>query len=121
MKVDYVSAARENATGSASTILYTAGTTHACNTVPVELESEYVELQAIGGNIWYFFTMSSTAEVDRAAAASAAGNSGATVGRYLASGNRTQEVVPDHGGAGNRVYICRESDVTNAVLEIGRK
>ena len=111
---------RENSSGDETTVRFTATTTSQCNAVPRVFEGEYVSVRAIGGNVWYFFTQSSTAECDRTDAAAAGGTSDATTGAYLPSGTSEQVVALNNGAVGGRVYLCRESDSDTAVLELRR-
>ena len=111
---DYVRAPTLNSSGNESTAIFTATTDSANNAVPKFWEGKFVEITPVGGNLWFYFSSSSSSEVDRTAAASAAGNTGATVGRYLANGETRQFIVPI-STAGGHTYFVREADATTTV------
>jgi hypothetical protein len=118
MNFDYVRSPTENADSDTppniSTAVFTATTNHAANAVPKRWEGMFVEITVTGGNLWYFFDKDSDAEVDRTEAASAAGNTGAKVGRYIPSGETRQVIIPE-APAGGSMYFVRESDATTTV------
>ena len=111
---EYIRAPIENATGAESTALFTATTDTAANVVPKSWEGNFVRFTPIGGNLWYFFSSSATAEVDRAALGTAAGNSAATVGYYVPDGTVEEAIVPI-APVGGRIYFVREASATIVV------
>lgn len=102
----------QNSTDVSTVRVFTAVVTHKCNAIPDAWRGKYVRLIAIGGNVHWFFTTESAAEVDRAAAATDAGTSGVTVGSRLASGQERHVWVPTTGAT---VYFAREADTTCTV------
>ena len=92
--------------------IFTAKATHLCDAVPDDWKGKYVRLIAIGGNVHWFFTSESAAEVNSAAAATDAGTAGATVGSKLVNNQERHTWVPSGGGT---VYFAREADSTCSV------
>jgi len=88
--------------------IFTAGTTHAVNAIPLPLVGSMVRVKVIGGTLYYHFSDNASGEVDRAQAAAAAGNVDPTVGWPLADGD--WEDVMAIGK-----YFVREADATCSV------
>ena len=91
---------------------YTAETTHAANAVPDAWKGRWVILFAVGGTIDVAFSESSSAEVDRGAAAAAGGTS-SKVGVRVPSGEERHRIIPR---SSKTVYLARESDTAGAAL-----
>lgn len=112
-QADFIRAPVKNATNAASTAKFTATTDSAVSIIPQEWIGAYVRITPVGGNLHFLFTDDSTATVDRTVTATAAGDTGATVGGYLADGDSWYVIVPDI--AGKPVYFAREADATVVV------
>jgi len=91
-------------------------TTHHADAVPENFKGKYVTLYATGGNVWFGFSTSASAEIDRTVAATNAGAS-AKVGAYLPSQYLLDWVVPD-SPPGVPMYFVRESDAVGAVVNM---
>ena len=102
----------QTSTLDSTVVIFTAATTHKCNAIPDNFKGKFVRMIAIGGNVHWFFTSESAAEVDRAAAASDAGTTGVTVGSKLTNGQERHTWVPSTGAT---VYFAREADTTCSV------
>lgn len=91
-------------------------TTHSANVIPAHWHGREVGLVASGGVCYFAFSLSATAEVDRAVAATAAGDAG-KVGLPLPNSVsiETRARVPD-APEGQRIYFVRESDTTSTVV-----
>lgn len=98
-------------------------TSHAANAVPREWQGKWVEIYVTGGNLHYAFSASSTAEVDRSVAATAAGAS-VKVGRVIPNGESRHVYIPPYRSAepdatDGDVYFVRESDAVGTVVYMG--
>ena len=96
--------------------LFDATTSHQAHAVPKEWKGKYVDVRVItsGGQLWFGFSKSSTAEVDRSVAATAAGAS-TKVGRYISDGDGPRPfLLPDARGD-ETVYFVREAASTVTV------
>jgi hypothetical protein len=96
-------------------------TTHAANEVPAEFCGRWVDLIAVGGDVHFAFSESSSAEVDRAVAATAAGAS-SKVGGIVLSGTRypvqipNRRGTPDNSTGDGKIYFVRESSAVGTVV-----
>lgn len=93
---------------------FTAETSHAANAIPNSWSGKYVRALAVGGNVHFGFSISGSAEVDRAVTATAAGAS-AKVGDVLSNGIAEQFRIPRFG-PGVTMYFVRESDTASTVV-----
>jgi hypothetical protein len=95
---------------------FTAGTTHAANAVPHEFCGKYVTLYATGGDVHFGFSPNSSAEIDRAATETAAGET-SQVGGVLPNGlmYQRQYRVPSRA-PGGEIYFVRESTAASTVV-----
>jgi|SRR6185295_8909775 len=91
-------------------------TTHSANVIPAHWAGREVGLICTGGVCYFAFSLNSTAEVDRAVSATAAGAAG-KVGVPLPNSLsiETRARVPD-APAGQQVYFVRESDATSTIV-----
>ena len=93
---------------------FTAGTAHLVSAIPKNWEGSFVKITVTGGNLAYFFSSNSAAEVDYTAAAADAGASGATVGDYLADGATDHVIVPECS-TGIMYFVCAASAASTVV------
>jgi hypothetical protein len=93
---------------------FTADTTHKANAVPAAWAGRYVKITSVGGILHYGFSETSSAEIDRAVAATDAGAS-AKVGGYIADGGSDSRRIPRRSTLGATVYFCRESSAASTV------
>ncbi len=105
---------------------FTAGTAadtqiHSANVIPLDWVGKWVEIYVTGGTagtdaMHYAFSRVSTAEVDRAVAATAAGAS-VKVGGVVPTGTAVQVQIPYGTGptVESPVYFVRESTTTGMV------
>lgn len=90
-------------------------TNHAVNPLPAAWQGKWVTMYATGGNLHYAISKFSTAEVDRAVAATAAGAS-TKVGGVLANGFTTMFRLPyATQNLNESLYFARESDAVGTV------
>ncbi len=89
-------------------------TTHSANVVPDEFKGKYLTALAVGGNCHFGFSTNSSAEVDRAVAATAAGAS-LKVGGVLPVNVKEDIWCPD-SPAGTPMYFVRESDAVGTIV-----
>lgn len=93
---------------------FTATTTNAANAIPSDWHGQFVEIYVTGGVLHYGFSTSSSAEIDRSVAASAAGAS-AKVGRIIPDGETRHILIP-LASAGDTIYFVREGTASLTVL-----
>ena len=94
-------------------------TSHKVDAVPRAWQGQWVEIYATGGDLHYAFSRSSTAEVDRAVAATAAGAS-VKVGAVIPNGESRHVQIPLATPAGpsdtaSEIYFARESSAIGTV------
>lgn len=103
--------------------VFTAPTTHAADAVPNLWQGQWAELHVVGGTagtdyVDYAFSLSSSAEVDIAVAASAAGASD-KAGARIPTGEKVMVLIPKHKtpGAGpvteGDIYFVREGSAAS--------
>lgn len=117
---DYAAAANNFGALKFSGGVLATETSHAANAVPRDWQGQWVEIYVSGGNLHYAFSRSSTAEVDRAVAATAAGAS-VKVGGVIPNGEARHVLVPAATPTGPtdpnaEIYFVRESDALSTVV-----
>lgn len=95
-------------------------TSHVVNVLPDDWMGQYLEIYVTGGDMHYAFSMSSTAEVDRAVSATEAGAS-VKVGGVIPNGATRYVQVPVikmDGTTDGHVYFSRESSATGTIAYV---
>jgi len=95
-------------TNSTDVVIFTSDTTARNAALPTAFAGQFVRIRAVGANLFYYFSASPTAAVDRTQLGSATGAQGATRGEYLPSGELLNIKVPGTGG--NTVYFVWQCD-----------
>ena len=97
----------------ASVKKFTAGTTHAANSLPTSWAGKYVSIYVSGGDLHYFFSKSSSAEVDSGVTATAEGAS-TKVGDFIKDGNKEHVRLPSVLPS-DTLYFVREASASCTV------
>jgi hypothetical protein len=105
-------------TGSNETtvIWWTAETTHKANAVPSDWCGKYVTMYAIGGVVDFFFSTSSSAEVNRGATAADAGERTKTGGKLADGIEKMRQIRIPVKEPSATMYFVRESDTASTVV-----
>lgn len=116
---DYAGVANDFGVRKFSGGVLAAETSHKADAVPRDWHGQWVEIYVTGGNMHYAFSRTSTAEVDRTVAASAAGAS-VKVGAIIPNGENRHVQIPTASPTGPTdaaadVYFVRESDAVGTV------
>ncbi len=104
-------------TNNTSVISFTLDATARNVAMPRDFYGQYVRMIPVGANLYWYFSTSSSASVDRTVAASASGARAANLGSYIASGTERQPICPA-ANPGTTVYLVWQGDAAGTFLQI---
>jgi hypothetical protein len=87
--------------------------------LPRGFYGEFIFVQAIGANAYWFLTKSNSAVVDRTVSPTAAGATSVSLGSYLANGASRQVQCPN-ANADETVYVCWQGDAAGTLFEVSK-
>lgn len=114
-QVSDIKPAYGDGTNNTDVVIFTSDTTARNAVLPSAFNGQFVRIRAVGANLFYFFSNSALAAVDRTQLGSAAGAQGSNRGEYLPAGELLNVRVPGTTG-GTPIYFVWQCDAAGTAV-----